>query len=44
MLTIAGGIVLGVLALIVLFGIVLPAVAFAVEEGLDKLGEWLSRS
>jgi hypothetical protein len=43
MLTIAGGIVLGVLALVVLFGFVLPAVAFAVEEGLDKLGEWLSR-
>lgn len=42
MLTIAGGIVLGVVAIVVIFGFVLPVVCFVIGEALEGLGRWLS--
>lgn len=42
MLTIAGGIVLGAIAVVVLFGVVLPAIWYGIVEGLDRVGDWLS--
>lgn len=42
MLTIAGGIVLGLVAVVVIFGFVLPAIWYAIGELLEGLGRWLS--
>lgn len=42
MLTIAGGIVLGIIAIVVIFGFVLPAICFGIGELLEGVGRWLS--